>query len=120
MFREKMKKLIACLFLVSCWIGSGAQELNCQVTVSSQQVQGTDNKRIFDNLQKQAFEFVNNTKWTKDVFGTTERIECTMFINITEKVSTSQYKATIQVQSRRPVYKTSYNSPLFNYNDQQF
>ncbi len=115
-----MKKIIAGLFLLVCAVKSNAQELNCQVTVSSQQVQGTDNKRIFDQLQKQAFEFVNNTKWTKEVFATNERIECTMFINITEKVSTSQYKATIQVQSRRPIYKTSYNSPLFNNNDQSF
>jgi hypothetical protein len=60
-----------------------AQELNCQVTVSSQQVQGTDNKRIFDNLQKQATEFLNNTKWTKDVYTQNEKIECSMFINIT-------------------------------------
>lgn len=115
-----MKKIIAGLFLLVCAVQTNAQELNCQVTVSSQQVQGTDNKRIFDQLQKQAFEFVNNTKWTKEVFATNERIECTMFINITEKVSTSQYKATIQVQSRRPIYKTSYNSPLFNNNDQSF
>lgn len=115
-----MKKIIAGLFLLGLFVKAGAQELNCQVTVSSQQVQGTDNKRIFDNLQKQAFEFVNNTKWTKDVFATNERIECTMFINVTEKINTSQYKATIQVQSRRPIFKTSYNSPLLNYNDQQF
>ncbi|HEY1039334.1 MAG TPA: DUF4835 family protein [Bacteroidia bacterium] len=115
-----MKKIIAGLFLLGLFVKAGAQELNCQVTVSSQQVQGTDNTRIFDNLQKQAFEFVNNTKWTKDVFATNERIECTMFINVTEKINTSQYKATIQVQSRRPIFKTSYNSPLLNYNDQQF
>lgn len=97
-----------------------AQELNCQITVSSQQVQGTDAKRIFDNLQKQCFEFINNTKWTKDTYGTNERIECSMFINITERLANDEYKATIQVQSRRPVFKTSYNSPLLNYNDQNF
>lgn len=96
-----------------------AQELNCQVTVSSQQVQGTDNKRIFDNLQKQATEFLNNTKWSKDIYAQNEKIECSMFINITERPNNGNFfKATIQVQSRRPVYKTSYNSPLFNYNDQ--
>lgn len=114
-----MKTLITAICFFAALVVK-AQELNCQVTVSSQQIQGTDNKRIFDNLQKQVFEFVNNRKWTKDNFGTNERIECTMFINITEKVSSSQWKATIQVQSRRPVYKTSYNSPLFNYNDQNF
>jgi hypothetical protein len=109
--------ILIALFTVS---GAMAQEMNCQVTVTSTQVQGTDNKRIFDNLQKQAYEFVNNRKWTKDVFATNERIECTMFINVTEKVSASQWKATIQVQSRRPIFKTSYNSPLFNYNDVNF
>ena len=115
-----MKNLV--VFILSVFaLGSFAQELNCQVTVSSQQVQGTDNKRIFDNLQKQAYEFLNNTKWTKDVFATNEKIECTMFINITERPNNGNYfKATIQVQSRRPIYKTSYNSPLLNYNDQNF
>jgi hypothetical protein len=115
-----MKNLI--VFILSVFaLNSFAQELNCQVTVSSQQVQGTDNKRIFDNLQKQAYEFLNNTKWSKDVFATNEKIECTMFINITERPNNGNYfKATIQVQSRRPVYKTSYNSPLLNYNDQNF
>ena len=115
-----MKNLI--VFILSVFaLNSFAQELNCQVTVSSQQVQGTDNKRIFDNLQKQAYEFLNNTKWSKDVFATNEKIECTMFINITERPNNGNYfKATIQVQSRRPVYKTSYNSTLLNYNDQNF
>lgn len=97
-----------------------AQELNCQVSVVSTQVQGTDNKRIFDNLQKQIFEFLNNTKWTKDNFNVSERIECSMMLNITEKLNTDQWKATVQLQSRRPIYKSSYNSPIFNYNDQHF
>lgn len=97
-----------------------SQELNCQVQVVSQQVQGTDAKRIFDNMQKQIFEFMNNTKWTKDTYTTNERIDCTILINVTEKVSTTDFKATIQVQCRRPVFKSSYNSPLFNYNDQNF
>jgi hypothetical protein len=115
-----MKWIPAIFIALIVTSGLRAQEMNCQVTVTSTQVQGTDNKRIFDNLQKQAFEFVNNRKWTKDVFATNERIECTMFINITEKVDASHWKATIQVQSRRPIYKTSYNSPLFNYNDINF
>jgi len=97
-----------------------AQELNCQVSVVSTQVQGTDNKRIFDNLQKQVFEFINNTKWTKDNFSVSERIDCSILINIVEKLSTDQFKATIQVQCRRPIFKSSYNSPLLNYSDQNF
>lgn len=94
-----------------------AQELNVQVTVSSQQVQGTSNQRIFSTMQKQITEWMNTRRWTKDVYAFNERIECNIFINITEKIDNQNYKATIQVQSRRPVYKTSYNSPLFNYDD---
>ncbi|MFL5752484.1 MAG: DUF4835 family protein [Bacteroidia bacterium] len=112
------KYLILLLCYISCSVFS--QELNCQVQVVSQQVQGTDAKRIFDNMQKQIFEFMNNTKWTKDIYTTSERIDCTILINVTEKVSTTDFKATIQVQCRRPVFKSSYNSPLFNYNDQNF
>ena|ERR1700741_4848630 len=107
------------LFTVLSFSAS-AQELNCQVQVVSQQVQGTDAKRIFDNMQKQIFEFMNNTKWTKDIYTTSERIDCTILINITEKLSTTDFKGTIQVQCRRPVFKSSYNSPLLNYNDQNF
>ena len=116
--RKRINSLLSLFLFLGSFVS--AQELNCQITVSSQQVQGTDAKRIFDNLQKQCFEFVNNTRWTKDNFNTNERIECSMFINITERLSNDDYKATIQVQSRRPVFKASYNSPIFNYNDQNF
>jgi hypothetical protein len=115
-----MKKVgfIALFSLVA--FTSLAQELNCQVQVVSPQIQGTTEKRIFDNLQKSAFEFINNTKWTNDVFSPEERISCSMFINITEKLSTDEYKATIQIQSTRPAYKSSYNSVMINHNDQDF
>lgn len=115
-----MKKNILYLLLFFTLMRLSGQELNCQVQIFSQQIQGTDNKRIFDNLQKQIFEFMNNTKWTKDQFLQQEKIECSILINITEKVSSDAFKATIQVQSRRPIYKSSYNSPVFNYNDQRF
>lgn len=97
-----------------------AQELNCQVSVVSPQIQGTTEKQIFDQLQKSIFEFMNNTKWTKDNFTTSERIDCSVLINVTQKLSTDEYRATIQIQSRRPVYKSSYFSPLVNYIDENF
>ncbi len=116
-----MKKLIV-FSLLAFVFGSklGAQELNCQVQVVSPQIQGTTEKRIFDNLQKSIFEFLNNTKWTSDIYSIEERISCSMFINITEKISNDEYKATLQIQSTRPVYKSSYNSVLLNHNDADF
>lgn len=107
------------LILMFSWLLSGAQELNCVVTVSSQQVQGTDNQRIFDNLQRQVSDFYNTRFWTKDKFDQNERIDCSVFIDISSK-STDYYTATIEVQCRRPVFKTGYNTPLFNFQDKNF
>ncbi|MBL7937573.1 MAG: DUF4835 family protein [Bacteroidia bacterium] len=97
-----------------------SQELNCQVSVVSPQIQGTTEKQIFEQLQKAIFEFMNNTKWTKDNFTTAERIDCSVLINVTQKLSADDYKATIQIQSRRPVFKSSYFSPTVNYIDENF
>jgi Domain of unknown function (DUF4835) len=113
-----MKKLIFSLFVfLSAVSGLKAQELNCQVQVQSPQIQGTTEKRIFDNLQKAIYEFMNNTKWTNDVFTPEEKISCNITLVISEKLSTDEYKGTLQVQSTRPVFKSSFNSTLFNYND---
>lgn len=97
-----------------------SQELNCQVSVVSVQVQGTTEKQIFDQLQKSIFEFMNNTRWTKDNFTVNERIDCSVLINVTQKLSADDYMGTIQIQSRRPVFKSSYFSPTVNYIDESF
>jgi len=83
-------------------------------------VQGTVEKQVFEQMQKIVFEFMNNTKWTKDLYTQQERIDCSILINVTQKLSTDEYLGTIQIQSRRPVYKSSYYSPLFNYIDENF
>jgi hypothetical protein len=93
-----------------------SQELKCLVQVNAQQIQGT-NKQKFENLQKAIYEFMNNTKWTNGIFAIDEKIECTIQINLTEETATDRYKGTMQIQSNRPVYGTSYNSVLINYRD---
>ncbi|MBL7883559.1 MAG: DUF4835 family protein, partial [Bacteroidia bacterium] len=115
-----MKKYISLIVLVVFSLNTGvSQELNCKVQVLSQQIQGTE-KRVFETLQTALFEFINNKKWTNDNFKLDERIECSILINVTERPSVDQFSATIQVQSRRPIFKSSYNSPLINFNDQDF
>ena len=96
-----------------------AQELNCKVDVNSDQVPGSD-KRVFEALKTAVYEFMNNKKWTSDVFKTEERIDCNILIKVTDRPATDQFNASIQVQARRPVYKSSYNSVLFNYEDKDF
>ena len=111
-----MRKLLFISFFVFFIAGSAtAQELNCKVQVLSQQVQGT-NKQIFVTLQTAIFEFMNNKKWTPDSYKNDERIDCSILINVTS-LTGNDFVATLQVQVRRPVYKSSYNSVLLNYND---
>lgn len=93
-----------------------AQELNCQISVSTKQVEGTD-KQVYNTMQTSLYEFVNNKRWTSYQFKTEERIECTMLIQISDRISTDEFKGTMNLVLRRPVYKSSYNSTLFNYVD---
>ena len=96
-----------------------AQEVIGNVRVLSNQIQSSD-KQKFSTLQKAIREFVNNKKWTTEMFKSEERLECNIKINITEEVSADEYKGTIQIQSSRPVLNTSYYSPLLNYIDNDF
>lgn len=114
-----VRKLLFALFLFLS-LPAFPQELNCAVQVLSPQIQGTTDKRILETLQSSIFEFMNNTKWTKDVFQLDERIECSITITVNEKLSTDEFRGTIQIQSRRPVFKSSYNSTLFNWSDNDF
>lgn len=115
-----MKKIAILLLLVYITIVSiDAQELNCSLTVNSQQISGSD-KTIFEDLQTAVREFLNNRKWTSYTYKQEEKIECSFFINITERVSDVDFKATIQIQSRRPIFNTSYYSPMLNLIDKEF
>ena len=106
-------------FLMYISLGADAQELFCNVQVTSSQIQTSDRK-VFQTLQTAIYEFVNNTKWTSASIKNEERIECTFLINVKERVSNDEYKASIQVQSTRPIYGTSYKSTMLNYLDNNF
>ena len=95
-----------------------SQELNCTVQINSDQVQGT-NKSVFNTLQKSISELINNRKWTELTFANSERIECSMNI-IVQSVAGDAFNAQIQIQSRRPIFNSTYNSPLFNFKDNDF
>lgn len=95
-----------------------SQELNCNVVVNAQQT-GNENLPIFKTLEKQLKEFVNNTKWTNKTFTFQERIDCSMIINIVN-YSGESFQASLQVQSSRPVYGSSFTTPVYNYNDRDF
>ena len=96
-----------------------SQELNCNIQVSAQMIQGS-NREIFVNMQRDIYDFVNNTVWTNHVFSYAERIDCNMLINLTEQISGDEFKGTIQIQLRRPAFNTTYNSTMLNFVDNNF
>ncbi len=115
-----MRIIIIIAYFVSLSFSIVAQELNCQVTVQSNPALDvtTTEKEIFTQLQQTVFELMNNTAWTKDEFEVEERVNCIMLISITAIPSTGNYQATMQVQSTRPVYNTTYNTTVFNFLDE--
>ena len=114
------RKIIYSLFFSFILINSHAQELNCQVIINTSQIQGSANKQIFDQLQKSIFDFVNNRKWSNDIFGSQEKINCTFQIIINKSLGSDEYSASIQVESARPIYKSAYSSTIFNFQDDDF
>ncbi|MFS4481517.1 DUF4835 family protein [Hyunsoonleella sp. 2307UL5-6] len=112
-----MRKFLIIL-LCSYSLLSFAQELNCTVVVNAQQT-GNENLQIFKTLEKQLTELINNTKWTDRTFQPQELVNCSMNIIVSE-YSGEFFNATIQVQSSRPIYGSSYSSPIYNFNDKDF
>ena len=110
-----MKKILVLLCLFATGLLS-AQELNCNVSMITSQVQGTQTD-IYDQMESTIQDFMNSRKWTEDDFALEERIDVNMQITITEQIGLSQFKGTIQIQSSRPVYNSDYNSPMFAIND---
>ena len=113
------KKLVLYILLCVFALNVSSQELLCNVRVNSSQVQTSDRK-VFQTLQTEIYEFINNTKWSTTNIQNEERIECTIMINISKKISNDEFEGSIQIQSTRPVYGTSYKSTLFNYLDNNF
>ncbi|MES2388392.1 MAG: DUF4835 family protein [Bacteroidota bacterium] len=95
-----------------------AQELNCNVTINSQGVEGID-KRVMADMKKNITDFLNLRTWTNDKYQTEERIVCNLVITISKNTGT-KYEATAQIQSARPVFGTGYESVIINYLDKDW
>ncbi|NQV03458.1 MAG: DUF4835 family protein [Bacteroidia bacterium] len=114
-----MRKTILILFLTLSFMHLKAQELDCIVSVSSPRLEGTD-KQVFETLQTAIYEFMNNRSWTNFNVKVEERIECTILITINERPTGDDFRGTINLVLRRPVYNSAYNSILLNYIDRDF
>ncbi len=111
---------ILCLFSLCYCISSqaAAQELNATVSVRHQKINGID-PSIFNKMTSEIKDFLNSRAWTSTHYKTNERIDCRFLIDL-QKEDHHVYKAILTVQSSRPVYNSTYRSPLFNYKDNNF
>lgn len=113
-----IKKLVF-LIAFSLPLLSFGQEFLIQVSVNSPEVEGTE-KKVFQTLQSAIYEFINNKKWSNYNYKPEERIEGTMMITISKRISSDQFVGKMNLVMQRPVYKTSYNSNLLNIRDDFF
>jgi len=115
----KTKLLVAALLMALAAGTAVSQELYCNVQVSAQKIQGS-NREVFQNMQRDIYEFMNSMVWTDNIFSFSERIECNLLINLDEQLSADEFRGTIQVQLSRPVYNTTYESTVLNFVDNNF
>ena len=113
-----MRKYIALLSFSVFVLTTNAQEINSLVNINYEQIGGS-NRQIFETLETALTEFINQTKWTNRVVKPEERIDCAFNIIITSRRD-NNFEATLQIQSTRPVYNTTYSTPLLNLRDNNF
>ena len=91
-----------------------------RVSVNATKINSTVDKKIFTTLQNQLVAFLNGRKWTNDNFAESEKIQCSFIINLQSIVDVNVYHASIIIQVARPVYNSSYQTALVNFQDQDF
>ena len=112
-----MKKILFIL-LSLCAMQIAAQELRCTVTINSDKIEGS-NKQVFATMKTAIEEYINQNRWTNMTFAEHEKIECSMLL-VVNAVTDNMYSCEMTLQSRRPVFGTTYTTPLLNFKDNTF
>jgi hypothetical protein len=95
---------------------AAAQELNARVNINYSSLSNTPTP-IFQSLQKDVTAFLNERRWTSHTYDVNEKIECNVMITISDFNGVDKFIGTIQINQSRPIYYTSYNSPLFTFKE---
>lgn len=114
-----MNKLLVLLTFVTISIKGFTQELRARVSIISNRVSTNVDKKVFLTLQTALNDFINNRKWTTDNFTTAEKIDCSFLFNLEEGGDANVYKASLTIQAGRPVFNSSYQSPIMNFQDDE-
>jgi len=112
-----MRKLLFILVFTTISQLNG-QELNCLVIVDAEQAKNS-NIQVYNNLRNSITEFMNNTRWTSGNYKSQEKINCAITLFVTSQTSSNEFEVNIQVQASRPVYNSTYQTPIFNYRDER-
>ena len=114
-----MRKYLVLLTLSAACQLAISQELNCKVVINADQIQTTD-RSVFKDMERAFANFMNSRKWTGDSFKNHERINCTIFLNISRMPSIGNFQASAQITSGRPVFNTNYESVMLNFADRDW
>lgn len=113
-----MKKSMVFIMGLVLAAGVEAQELQAKLSVQANRVSTQVDKKIFQTLQGALTTFLNNRRWTNETYQAHEKVKCNFMLNVDQDLGQNVFKATLTVQASRPIYGTSYESPLINFQDQ--
>lgn len=113
-----LSKLLMLLFFMLLPLSASAEgeELNANVTLNASKVQGS-NTEVFTQLEDALKSFINDRKWTSNVYEEVERIDCNFVFVVNSYANDGSFDCSLMVQASRPVFGASYSSTLFQYED---
>lgn len=114
-----MRNILILVIAILTPLAGFSQELKCAVSVNASQIQTSD-AGIFKDMENAIEQFMNGRRWTSDTYKNHEKIICNFLITITKMPAIGSFSASVQVQSARPVFNSSYNSLLFNFADREW
>ena len=97
-----------------------SQELQANVAVIATRIPSTIDHKQFQTLQTALYNFINGRQWSNESFKSNEKIICNFLINISSNTDANTFQATLTIQAGRPVYNSSYQSPLINFQDENY
>lgn len=106
--------LLSFIFLL---LNAQGQELQVRFSVIASKVSTTTDRKVFQTLQTGLTNFLNNRRWTNDAFQPNEKIQCSFLLTIEQDLGNNIYKGKLTVQAARPVFNTTYDSPIVNFLD---
>ena len=95
---------------------SFAPELHCSVRFNTDYVLDSE-KPLFNKLQESIERYMNNTTFTDARFSDDERIDCNLIFTVTDYDESGKVFGNLQIQSFRPVYGSTYKTPLLDFKD---